>query len=110
MLMMTTMMVHILCANRTISNITAGNQEQIEQVIGHNVFPLLVDILEREEFDIKKEAAWAVSNATSGGTRAQLRYLANTAGVMRPLIQLLQCPDVKIIMVRTTHSHAHVHL
>lgn len=27
------------------------------------------------EFDIKKEAAWAVSNATSGGTAEQIRYL-----------------------------------
>jgi hypothetical protein len=27
------------------------------------------------EFDIKKEAAWAISNATSGGTADQIRFL-----------------------------------
>lgn len=42
--------------------------------------------------------ARAISNATSGGTDAQIRYLANQ-GVIPPLCELFTCPDAKIIMV-----------
>jgi importin subunit alpha-1 len=82
----------------TISNITAGNPDQIELVINANIIPPLISILKNEEFDIQKEAAWAISNATSGGTEAQIRYLANQ-GAIQPLCELLTCPDAKIIMV-----------
>ena len=34
----------------------------------------LVNLLQNAEFDIKKEAAWAISNATSGGTPEQITY------------------------------------
>jgi Armadillo/beta-catenin-like repeat len=37
------------------------------------VHPLAV-LLHTAEFDIKKEAAWAISNATSGGTSEQIKY------------------------------------
>ena len=33
----------------------------------------LVQLLQHAEFDIKKEAAWAISNATSGGNPEQIR-------------------------------------
>ena len=36
------------------------------------IFPL-VNLLQNAEFDIKKEAAWAVSNATSGGSPDQIK-------------------------------------
>jgi len=35
----------------------------------------LVNLLQNAEFDIKKEAAWAISNATSGGTHDQIKYV-----------------------------------
>ena len=73
-------------------------------VINANIIPPLVSILRNEEFDIQKEAAWAISNATSGGTDAQIRYLANQ-GVIQPLCELFTCPDSKIIMVRR-HMHS----
>lgn len=37
------------------------------------VAPLVV-LLQNAEFEIKKEAAWAISNATSGGTHEQIKY------------------------------------
>jgi len=82
----------------TISNITAGNEAQIEFVIAANIIPPLVAILKEEDFDIQKEAAWAISNATSGGSDAQIRYLAHQ-GVIPRLCDLFACPDSKIIMV-----------
>ena len=44
-----------------------GTSDQIQSVVNAGVFPKLIDLLRSSEFDIQKEAAWAVSNATSGG-------------------------------------------
>lgn len=40
-----------------------------------NLIAPLVKLLSAAEYDIKKEAAWAISNATSGGTADQIRQL-----------------------------------
>ncbi|XP_022745801.1 importin subunit alpha-like isoform X2 [Durio zibethinus] len=70
-----------------ISNITAGSKEQIQ-----------VHLLQNAEFDIKKEAAWAISNATSGGTHDQIKFLVSQ-GCIKPLCDLLNCPDLRIVTV-----------
>ncbi|KAL0420090.1 UNVERIFIED_CONTAM: Importin subunit alpha-1a [Sesamum radiatum] len=59
----------------TISNITAGNRDQIQAVIEAGIISPLVLLLQNAEFEIKKEAAWAISNATSGGTNDQIKFL-----------------------------------
>ncbi|XP_022741616.1 importin subunit alpha-2-like isoform X1 [Durio zibethinus] len=82
----------------TISNITAGNKEQILAVIDAGLIGPLVNLLQNAEFDIKKEAAWAISNATSGGTHQQIKYLVSQ-GCIKPLCDLLACPDLRIITV-----------
>jgi len=82
----------------TISNITAGNSAQIQTIVEADIFPPLIHLLGSAEFDIKKEAAWAISNATSGGSLDQLRYLVSH-GIVKPLCDLLEFPDPKIIMV-----------
>ena len=63
----------------TISNITAGNKDQIQAIIEAGIIPPLINLLGTAEFDIKKEAAWAISNATSGGSHAQIRFLVEQA-------------------------------
>ena len=45
-----------------------------------------------------QEAAWAISNATSGGSAEQIRYLV-AAGCVRPLCDLLACADARIVIV-----------
>ncbi|KAH6563806.1 hypothetical protein BASA50_004518 [Batrachochytrium salamandrivorans] len=84
----------------TISNITAGTTQQIQSVIDANLVPHLVAILARGDFKTKKEACWAISNATSGGLNKpeQIRYLVSQ-GCIKPLCDLLTCPDNKIIQV-----------
>ncbi|ONK61621.1 uncharacterized protein A4U43_C08F31860 [Asparagus officinalis] len=82
----------------TISNITAGNKDQIQAVIDANIVGPLVQLLHTAEFDIKKEAAWAISNATSGGTHDQLKFLVSR-GCIKPLCDLLVCPDPLIVRV-----------
>ncbi|KAJ3686994.1 hypothetical protein LUZ61_016158 [Rhynchospora tenuis] len=82
----------------TISNITAGNKDQIQAVIAAGIIGPLVNLLQTAEFDIKKEAAWAISNATSGGTHDQIKFLV-AQGCIKPLCDLLVCPDPRIVTV-----------
>ena len=46
-------------------------------MIDTNIIPPLVQFLQIVELDIKKEAAWAISNATSAGTHDQIKYVFN---------------------------------
>ena len=61
-------------------------------MIEANIIPPLVHLLATAEFDIKKEAAWSISNATSGGSPEQIRYLV-TQGCIKPLCDLLVRPE-----------------
>jgi hypothetical protein len=63
-----------------------------------NIIPPLIHLLATAEFDIKKEAAWAISNATSGGTHAQIKYFVEQ-GCIKPLCDLLTCQDARIVTV-----------
>ncbi|KAJ9652001.1 Importin subunit alpha-1 [Neophaeococcomyces mojaviensis] len=84
----------------TISNITAGNSTQIQGVIDAGIIPPLIQLLSNGDFKTRKEACWAISNATSGGLQKpdQIRYLVSQ-GCIKPLCDLLACPDNKIIQV-----------
>lgn len=48
--------------------------DTLQAVIEANIIAPLVHLLQNAEFDIKKEAAWAISNATSGGSHEQIKY------------------------------------
>uniref|UniRef100_A0A0D3B8V2 Importin subunit alpha n=1 Tax=Brassica oleracea var. oleracea TaxID=109376 RepID=A0A0D3B8V2_BRAOL len=82
----------------TISNITAGNSNQIQAAIEAGVIQVLVWVLQNAEFELKREAAWGISNATSGGTHDQIKFMVSE-GCIRPICDLLTCPDPRIIMV-----------
>jgi len=78
--------------------ISAGNKEQIQAVIENNIIPPLIQLLTNAEFDIRKEAAWAISNATSGGNPQQIAFLVQQ-GCIRPLCDLLTGSDPKIVTI-----------
>lgn len=84
----------------TISNITAGNREQIQAVIDNNVIPALVELIKNHnnEFDIKREGAWAICNAMSGGNAQQIEQLVEF-GCVKPLCEILDVDDTKMIIV-----------
>ena len=63
-----------------------------------NLIVPLIRMLATAEYDIKKEAAWALSNATSGGTADQIRGLVD-AGCIKPLCDTLTVNDTRIIIV-----------
>lgn len=104
----------------------------MQAVIEAGVIAPLVHLLQTAEFDIKKEAAWAISNATSGGTHEQIKYgilipvkcllmfapkpcfttykflgltflvddrYLVSQGCIKPLCDLLVCPDPRIVTV-----------
>jgi len=58
----------------------------------------LIRVLEIGDFKAKKEATWAITNLTSGGSAEQIFKLVELGG-MKPMCQMLSCDDGKIIQV-----------
>jgi hypothetical protein len=80
----------------TTSNITAENKGQIRVVVETNIILPLVHLLQHVEFDIKKGTAWAISNASSGGSHGQIQFLVKQ-GSVTPLCDLLIYVDPRIV-------------
>ncbi|KAL3625991.1 hypothetical protein CASFOL_029540 [Castilleja foliolosa] len=76
----------------TISKITAGNKEQIQAVIEAGT---ISHVISDAEFEITKEAVYAISNATSSGTHDQFKFLVRE-GCIKQLCDLVVCPDPSI--------------
>uniref|UniRef100_A0A8B9ZU13 Importin subunit alpha n=1 Tax=Anas zonorhyncha TaxID=75864 RepID=A0A8B9ZU13_9AVES len=101
-------------ALRAVGNIVTGDDIQtqvwihfllcspcpvsFETVIDAHIFPALINILQTAEFRTRKEAAWAITNATSGGSAEQIKYLVEL-GCIKPLCDLLTVMDSKIVQV-----------
>lgn len=58
----------------------------------------MIQVLTESEFKTRKEAAWAISNATSGGRDDQIKHIVEQ-GAIKPLCDILQVPDPKVITV-----------
>jgi len=89
-----------------VSNITAGNPTQIQQVIEAGILPQLVHVLLNGDFKSQKEAAWAVTNLTSGGTIQQMSALCEAGinergegGALKAMCDLLGQRDEKTVVV-----------
>jgi len=82
----------------TLSNITAGTTYQIQSVIDAGIVESLIWHMIHSDFDIAKEAAWAIANATSSGEPRQIHYLVQQ-GCLKPLCELVRQRDVKVVAV-----------
>jgi hypothetical protein len=56
------------------------------------------------EWDVKKEAAWVVSNVATGGTHEQVFALVKNHKPVAALCSLLDVQDGKLLMVRKPHK------
>ena len=80
----------------TLSNITAGTAFQIQAVMDAKLIPLLITLMKSPEFEIKKEAAWAIANAINGALLEQIHEIAEM-GCIQPFCDLLGHSDLKMI-------------
>lgn len=83
----------------TISNITAGNADQIQHVINGDIFPTIRTVLERGDFKSQKEAAWVVTNTTTSGNPDQVSMLVGQFGIFIPFCQLMDSKDARTVNV-----------
>lgn len=80
----------------TISNITAGNKEQIQAVIEANIIPPLIQLLSNAEFDIRKvwEVRFGFQVHASGALRGYGVFVSSGAlvsGRYLVYVMLLVC-------------------
>ncbi|XP_055351289.1 LOW QUALITY PROTEIN: importin subunit alpha-7-like [Paramacrobiotus metropolitanus] len=80
-----------------LSNINAGSRSHIQLVIDAGLVPVLIEILGNAEFKTRKEAAWAISNALSGGSEEQIQVFVQ-AGCIPPMCDLLGITDATRIV------------
>lgn len=66
-----------------------------QAVIDGNLLPAVMNLLENSEFDIRKEAAWCVSNLCAGGSPEQVLYAISLGGV-KGLCSLLTTADARV--------------
>merc|ERR1719379_933398 len=82
-----------------LSNIAAGSKKQIESIL---VVPKLavkmVEISIESDFDTRKEAVWALSNACTEGSDNHIHFLVNQ-NIIWAMISALDINDSKLIIV-----------
>lgn len=83
-----------------LSNIAAGNKNQISQLA--NTPGLLRAVLnqlsESSEWDVRKEASWVICNVASGGTKEHIMRLVEN-GALQPLCDLLSVGEARVLLL-----------
>lgn len=85
----------------TISNIMAGPREHIQAVIDARLIAPLVLFVRSTggvDYETRKEATWALSNATEKATPVQIQYMVNQ-GLLAAMCDQLRSPEPKIVLV-----------
>lgn len=82
-----------------VSNITAGPLAHVQSVCTAGLVPRLVELssVGREDFEVRKEAVYALCNAC-GCDSAQVLSGLVASGVVRPFTDLLECADASLLL------------
>ncbi|KAH0488224.1 MAG: hypothetical protein KVP17_000033 [Porospora cf. gigantea B] len=80
-----------------LSNIAAGSSHQIQKVIDAGIIPQVINVLQTQDFEVKREAGWVISNAITGGNQNQVDYVVS-AGAIPALVDLLDMEDSKLVL------------
>lgn len=83
-----------------LSNIAAGNEDQIDQLFQTpNLINMVLENLGSQAvWEVRKEACWVISNIASAGKRKHVVALVEL-GAIKPLCELLNVGDSKILLV-----------
>jgi len=73
-------------------------------VIDAELLPFIIDVLGRGDYKTQKEAMWAITNLTSGGTPQQILQLVELK-VLPPLSSMLNVQDAKTVTVALDGIH-----
>ncbi|KAH0487801.1 MAG: hypothetical protein KVP17_003412, partial [Porospora cf. gigantea B] len=57
----------------------------------------VINVLQTQDFDVKREAAWVISNAIISGNQNQVDYVVS-AGAIPVLVDLLDEEDSKLVL------------
>lgn len=82
----------------SLSNITAGNPSQIQACLDLGIIDKLINLLQNDDLEIKKEAVWAVSNSTAAATFEQFVTLVQK-GILKALSSVLKMKEARILAV-----------
>lgn len=81
-----------------LSNITAGNRQQVLTVFSHPISRELMKTMNDCDLEIRREAVWAASNAFHTMERAEVAEVV-ALGVLESLVETLQCRDPRMLLV-----------
>eukprot|EP01084_Bolivina_argentea_P051540 94822_1 len=84
----------------TISNIMAGNNEQIQCVLNNklNLLPILNAIMINDKYELSKEAVWCISNALSCCTDRQIDYLIIHESIIQNLCLFINRFKIRFVL------------
>jgi hypothetical protein len=69
-----------------------------QSVIDANLLPYIIDVLSRGDYKTQKEAVWAVTNLTSGGTPEQVRPNLLVLSELACFVRIcLFCPNLLVL-------------
>ena len=88
------------------SNILAGSNEQIQDVIDCGAFDKLIELVLGDNFKVKREAAYAIRNAVLTADDATLMYdtlllfyrKLLEKGILAPICEMLSSTDNSLVM------------
>jgi importin subunit alpha-6/7 len=79
--------------------VAAGNAQQVATLVGtKGVLAMVITQMASGEWDVRKEAAWVVSNVATGGAAAHIGQLVE-CGAVRPLCDLLGVGDNRMVEI-----------